>query len=97
MIRHTVLLALDGAEESTIAAVIDELRALPALISEIADYSVERDLGLQDGTADIVIVGDFATAADYRAYSAHPEHVRVVEEHIRPHMTGLLRAQIELS
>jgi Stress responsive A/B Barrel Domain len=96
MIRHTVLLSLDGADEKTISTVIAELRALPPLIAEIAAYSVERDLGLQDGNADVVIVGDFASVEDYRAYSAHPAHVRVINDHIRPHMTGLLRAQVDL-
>ncbi len=96
MIRHTVLLSLDGAGEEAISTVIEELRALPALIPEITRYSVERDLGLQAGTAHVVIVGDFASADDYRTYSAHPEHVRVIDDHIRPHMTGLLRAQVEL-
>lgn len=96
MIRHTVLLSLDRADESVIATIIDELRALPPLIPEISAYTVSRDLGLQDGNADIVVVGDFENAADYRAYSAHPEHVRVINDHIQPCMAGVLRAQVEL-
>lgn len=96
MIRHTVLVTFDDTDESTIAAVIDELRTLPGLIPEIETYSVERDLDLQPGTADLVVVGDFATVEDYRVYATHPEHLRVVDEHMRPHMTGAVRAQIEL-
>ncbi len=96
MIRHTVLLSFEGVEEQLVQVVVDELRALPALIPEIAGYTVGRDLGLQDDNADVVVVGDFATVDDYRAYSVHPEHVRVLEDHIRPHVTGLRRAQIDI-
>jgi hypothetical protein len=96
MIRHTVLLSFDEVDEVVVQTVIDELRGLPALIPEIAGYVVGRDLGLQPGTATVVIAGDFATVDDYRVYATHPEHVRVIDEHIRPNATALSRAQIEL-
>jgi hypothetical protein len=96
MIRHTVLLSFDGVDEPLIQTVIDELRALPALIPEINSYTVGRDLGLAEGSAAVVIAGDFDTVDDYQVYSGHPEHVRVITDHIRPHATGLVRAQIEL-
>lgn len=96
MIRHTVLIAFEGADDSTTDAVVAELRELPPLIPEIVDYTVGRDLGLQDGPPTVVVIGDFATVDDYRTYSAHPEHVRVVEDHIRPHASTITRAQIEL-
>jgi hypothetical protein len=95
MIRHTVLLTFGDTDESTIDAVVDELRTLPGLIPEIAAYTVGRDLAMQPGTADVVVIGDFATVEDYRAYANHPEHLRVIEEHLRPHMTGSVRAQFE--
>jgi hypothetical protein len=96
MIRHTVLLSFEGVDDAVVQTVIDELRGLPALIPEIAGYTVGRDLGLQEGTADIVIAADFASVGDYKVYSAHPEHVRVLDGHIRPNATGLARGQIEL-
>ena len=97
MIRHTVLLSFDGVEESLVERVIDELRALPARIPEILAYTVGRDLGLTEGTATVVVSADFATVDDYRTYSGHPEHVRVLDDHIRPHVTALTRAQFELA
>lgn len=96
MIRHTVLLTFDGVDDAVIQTVIDELRGLPALIPEIVDYTVGRDLGLADGTADVTIAADFASTDDYAVYSGHPEHVRVLDEHIRPNLSALTRSQIEL-
>ena len=96
MIRHTVLLTFADVEEALVQTVIDELRRLPAVIPEIRAYTVGRDLGLADGTATLVISGDFASVADYQAYAVHPEHVRVLDDHIRPHVTALTRAQVEL-
>ncbi len=96
MIRHTVLLSFDGVDEPLVQRVIDELEALPSLIPEIRSYTASRDLGLSEGTATVVISGDFATVDDYRVYSDHPEHLRVIEDHIRPHATALIRAQVEI-
>ena len=97
MIRHTVLLTFDGVDESTRP---DGHRRtpqqMPSLIPEIQAYTVGRDLGLGDGPPMVVVSGDFATVADYQTYSGHPEHVRVLDDHIRPHVTALARAQIEL-
>ena len=95
MIRHTVLIACDGAETAAVDRIVDELRALPPLIPEIAAYTVGRNLGLDGSTADVVVIADFLTADDYRTYSGHPEHVRVVEDHVKPVATGVNRAQFE--
>jgi hypothetical protein len=97
VIRHTVLLTFAGVDDALIQRVIDELREMPSLIPEIRAYTVGRDLGLAEGTATVVVSGDFASVADYRTYAGHPEHVRVLDDHIRPHVTALTRAQIELA
>jgi hypothetical protein len=96
MIRHTVLVSFDGVENALVDTVITELRALPGIIPEIQAYVVGRDLALRDDNATVMIAGDFANLDDYQVYSTHPEHVRVIEDHIKPNATGLVRAQVEL-
>lgn len=96
MIRHTVILTFEGVDETLVDTLVEELRQLPALIPEIRAYTVGRDLGLADGPPMVVVSGDFASIADYQTYSGHPEHVRVLDDHIRPHVTALTRAQIEI-
>ena len=97
MIRHTVLIAFEGAGPSVVDTVVAELRALPPKVPEIVDYTVGSDLGLSDAPPTVVVIGDFATVDDWRTYQAHPEHVRVLEDHIRPHASSITRAQIELA
>lgn len=97
MFRHTVLIACEGADDAAIDRVVTELRALPPLIPEIASYTVGRNLGLDGSTADLVVIADFASIDDYRTYSAHPEHVRVITDSIKPIATAINRAQFELS
>jgi len=97
MIRHTVIITLDGAEDSLIDSIVDRLRLLPAEIPQIVNYTVGRDLGLQSGPPTIVVVGDFHSTNDYLAYSTNPTHVALIEELIRPNATGLSRAQIEIA
>ncbi len=96
MIRHIALIAFEGADDSLLDTVISELRALPDLIPEIADYTVGSDLGLRDGPPTVVVIADFASVDDYHTYSSHPEHVRVSETYVKPHSSALSRAQIDL-
>ena len=97
MIRHVVLLNWnDKANDAAVQAVTDGLAALPGQIPEIRSYTVGRDLGLSEAAATVVVSGDFDNVDDYQVYANHPEHVRVVTEHIRPHATVLTRAQIEI-
>lgn len=96
MIRHIVLLAFEGADDEVLDTVEQELRKLPDLIPEIDDYTVGRDLALRGGPPTIVVLGGFDSIEAYEAYSAHPEHVRVLDDHIRPHVSAITRAQLEL-
>ena len=85
MIRHIVLLR--WTPESTPdqhRAVLDELRALPTVIPEILRYRLGEDLGLAEGNASLSVIADFASVSDYEVYRDHPEHQRVIAEHILP-------------
>ncbi|MEZ5166784.1 MAG: Dabb family protein [Acidimicrobiales bacterium] len=96
-LRHISLITFAGVAEPVVDEIVAALEALPAAIPAIARYTVGRDLGLQEGNATVAVVGDFASADDYRIYAAHPAHVAVLDNHIRPHMTALTRTQIPLS
>jgi hypothetical protein len=83
MIRHVVVLrwneSVTDADLTEMAAALD---ALPTAIAEIADYRHGRDLGLNPANADYAIVADFANTDDYAVYRDHPEHQRVIADHI---------------
>lgn len=94
MIRHHVLLTFEDASSSQIDTAITELRGLPALIPAISSYVVERDLGLGSDTADVVILAEFEDVADYQTYASHPEHIRVIDDHLKPILADVSRAQV---
>ena len=85
MIRHAVLFKWKaGTTREQVQALAAGLARLPAEIPEIADYRFGADLGLAEGNADFAIIADFASVEDWRAYSRHPAHLRLIEEHIVP-------------
>lgn len=97
MLRHVVLFQWKaGVTDEQVQAVIDGLARLPTEIPEIAAYSVGHDAGLTEGAWDFAVVADFASAADWRAYLAHPAHLRVVEEAITPIRESRVVVQFEM-
>lgn len=95
MFRHIVLLTLDPAAATTQRdEIIDALTGLPAAIPEISSYRVGADAGLATGNADIGVVADFATQADYETYRDHPAHQAVIERLIAPVLAGRMAIQI---
>ena len=97
MIRHLVMFEWkDGTTAEQIQAVVEGLSRLPSEITEIAAYSFGTDLGLTEGAADFAVVADFVSVEDWRAYLAHPAHVRVVEELVVPIRESRVVVQFEI-
>ena len=88
MIRHVSLLTF---AESTSAAHVDAitaaLRRLPAVIPELRDYRVGADLGVDEGNASFVVIGDFDDEAGYRAVS-RPSRARRGRPRAHPPRAG---------
>lgn len=81
MITHTVLLTWKpGISTEQIAAIQQNLLALPAVITEIETYSCGSNVGPGETNADFAVVATFASLADWRVYDTHPEHTRVKTE-----------------
>jgi Stress responsive A/B Barrel Domain len=94
-VRHVVVFRFredtTADQRATIAA---ELRKLPAVIPEIASYTVGEDAGLVEGTWDFAVVADFASEADYFSYRENPDHQAVIARHIQPVVDERASAQI---
>lgn len=98
MIRHVVLLRwTEGTTAEQHQAALDALHELPALIPEIVRYRIGADAGLAEGNAHVTVIADFASADDWRTYSTHPEHVRVITERIRPQLEQRTAIQYEVA
>ena len=97
MIRHVVMFKWkDGTTREQVQTAGDRLGRLPGQIPEIAAYSFGPDLGLSDGASGFAVVADFATVEDWRAYLAHPAHLRVVEEAVAPIRESRTVVQFEM-
>lgn len=94
-LRHVVCFtwAADASTDA-ISAAETALRALPGLIPEIRAFTVGTDLRLAPGTSDLALVADFDDADAWQRYQDHPEHQRVVVEHVRPILA--FRAAVQL-
>lgn len=85
MIQHNVMLTLkDDATPEQRDAIVNGLRTLPTLIEGVKEIDVHADHGLAEGNASVFFRMSFENEDSWRAYSAHPAHVALANEHIKP-------------
>jgi len=84
MLRHVVLLRFTSPE--AVAPVVEALRALPPKVPSIRAYSVGTDLGLAPDNAHVSVIAEFEDEAGHAEYRDHPEHVKVIDELIKPNL-----------
>jgi hypothetical protein len=81
--RHVVMFKWnDDVPADHVEQVRSGLDALPPVIEEIRSYVHGSDLGISEGNFDYVVVADFDDEADFRVYREHPDHQRLIEQHI---------------
>lgn len=96
MIRHVVMFRwADDVDDRHVERVAAALDGLPAEIPEIARYAHGRDLGVNEGTYDYAVVGDFESAEGYVAYRDHPVHRSMIAELITGRVTDRAAVQFE--
>jgi hypothetical protein len=79
VIKHIVIFKWrEDVSEADVAAVLDDLHALPGAIDALESYLAAPDLGLTDGTGDFAIVATVAGPEALRRYLDHPRHLAVV-------------------
>jgi hypothetical protein len=97
MIRHCVMFRWkEGLSAETISALAGALAQLPSAIPTIRSYSFGRDIGVNNGNADFVVVADFATVDDYLVYRDHPAHKQFVADHITPNISERTAIQFSM-
>ena len=97
MLRHVALFRwTDTTTDDQRAAAVEALRTLPGLVPSIRGYRVGPDAGHDDGNWDLAVVGDFDDADGWRAYVAHPEHVRVADTYVRPFIAARAAVQYDI-
>lgn len=96
MLRHVVMFRwagdVDDEHVATVTAALDEL---PGQIPEIVHYRHGRDVGVNAGNYDYVVVGDFASVDDYVVYRDHPVHSGLIARLITGRVTDRAAVQYE--
>jgi hypothetical protein len=97
MFRHTVMFrwAPEASPERR-ARTLEELAGLGDRVSDLGTLRVGVDAGLVAGNFDVVVTVDFADAGGYLAYAEHPEHLRVIADHIKPAVSARSAIQYEV-
>lgn len=96
MIKHVCLITFkDDTDADTRRAVKEAYEKLPSLIPEIKSFEVGLDAGLLEGNASLAIVGEFASADDFKVYSEHPAQMEVIYPVCGPVMAGYATAQYD--
>jgi hypothetical protein len=84
-LQHTVLLALaPDVSDEHVAAIVAGLAALPGLVETLDAIEVERDLGVDPRSAQLLIRARFPSVAAWQAYQDHPAHRAVIDDLIAP-------------
>lgn len=85
-----------GVTNDDVVAVIEGLASLPEQIPELVSYTFGPDLGLRDGNADFAVAAVVESPEGLVAYLEHPEHVRILNDFIRPLIATRQAVQIEV-
>ena len=97
-LQHTVLLMLapDVADEH-VAAIVAGLAALPGLVETLDAIEVERDLGVDPRSAQLLVRARFPSIDAWQAYQDHPSHRAVIDELIAPVLVSRSAVQHRLT
>jgi hypothetical protein len=99
-IRHAVLFRFtDDATEEQIEALAAGLATMPAATGAVEPerYQHGRALGLNAGSWDYAVVGEFADAGAFEAYRDHPAHRSLIHDLVEPITAERASVQFELS
>ncbi|MBQ8140344.1 MAG: Dabb family protein [Clostridia bacterium] len=82
MVKHIVMwkfkdFAEGKSKEENISLVRDSLYALVGKIDEIKKMEIGADISHTDMSMDMVLLTEFESIADMKAYAVNPEHVKV--------------------
>ncbi len=97
MLRHVAVFRwADDTTEDQRNAIRAGLGRLPDLLPVLRAYRFGDDLRLVEGNWHFAVVADFDDESGWRAYRDHPEHRRVIDEHIRPVLAERAAVQYEI-
>lgn len=96
MIRHIAMLGwTEDITPERIDSIEEALKEMPKIMPFIRNYELRRDLGI-NSSHHFVVIADFDSVDDYRAYAANPQHQAVIDELITPATASTARVQVAI-
>jgi hypothetical protein len=96
MVRHVVLMSWKS--ESTPeqrAAAIAQLQTLPSQVPELRVYTVEENIGSDNGNYDLAVIAEVDDLDAYASYRDNQVHQAMLRDSIRPLLEN--RAALQIS
>jgi len=94
--RHVVMFEFaDHVTPEMTAGLAAALTELPTKVDTIRNYLHGADVGVADGNFDYVVVADFDNVDGWRTYRDHPDHLLLIEEHVKGNVAK--RAAVQMT
>jgi hypothetical protein len=88
MVKHIILWTLkemsEAEKESVKKGIKDGLESLQGKIPGLLEIKVQIEGRLESSTADLMLDSSFESFDALKAYSKHPEHIKLADEKVRP-------------
>ena len=96
MILHTVIFKIkEETPEEKVQTMIDNLNNLEGKIEEINWIKAGKNFSTRSKGFEILLNSEFASKEALSAYAIHPEHVKVVENDVKPIISDIIALDIE--
>lgn len=96
MINHTVLFKLKPeASQAQIDGLVAALQALSDKVPTLQQIQVGHNFSDRSKGFSVMLYSTFLDKEGLAAYAVHPEHVKVVNEHVKPILEDIVVADIE--
>ncbi len=92
---HVVTFQWRDDADVPVAAISAALGALTSRLEGVRNYLCGNDIGLTPTAYDFAVIGTFEDRDCFAAYRDHPEHQRILNELILPHVQDRTVVQIE--
>ena len=77
------------------APIAEALQQLVSTFDGVERYLCGPDAGFTPGAYDFAVVGTFTTREHFVHYRDHPDHKRIIDEMIAPHIANRTSVQLE--
>jgi hypothetical protein len=95
--RHSLMIRFNSdATDEQKQALYEGLATMPHVMDFIRRYEFGPDLGHGSDNPDMALVADFDNEEDWREYSAHPDHLDLINNLVSPITAEAIRIQYEV-